>query len=110
MKYLLIALIMMTGSVKLNAQQLASEKPVASHYSKITKKQMDTKVIASKPAAARSRQVLASDKPAPQPSVPGYKPAVVKSNRQTVQKTASEKPVDMKRINRERSQKSRLPH
>ena len=106
MKYVAIILIFVAGSVKVNAQQLASEKPVASFYSKTTKQNLDTKAKARQPVA-RSRQDLASTKTLPRPSVPGYKPAALKSNRKVSTVPASEKPVDMDRINRQRSQTSR---
>jgi hypothetical protein len=102
MKYLAIIILFVAGSMKVSAQQLASEKPVTSFYSKTTKQNLDTKAKASQPAATRSRQVLASAKALPQPSVPGYKPAAATSIRKTARKPASERPVDMDRINRQR--------
>lgn len=102
MKYVSIVLIFVAGSIKVSAQQLASEKPVTSFYSKTTQQNTNSKTKASQPAA-RSRQELASAKALPQPSVPGYKPRVVKSSSKTAKKTASEKPVDMDKINRQRA-------
>ena len=106
MKYVTIILIFVAGSVKVNAQQLASEKPVTAFYSKTTKQNLDNKAKASQPAATRSRQALASAKALPQPSVPGYKPAAVNNSRRATKVLASEKSVDMNRINRQRSQRS----
>lgn len=105
MKYVAIIILFVAGSVKVNAQQLASEKPVTSFYSKTTKQNLDTKAKASQPAATRSRQVLASAKPLPQPSVPGYKPAAVTSTRKTARKPASEQKIDMDKINRQRARR-----
>lgn len=106
MKHITIIILFIAGSVKVNAQQLASEKPVTSFYSKTTKQDLDTKAKAGKPAATRSRQVLASAKAVPQPSVPGYKPAAVQPTRKTTRKPASEQKIDMNKINRQRA----LPH
>jgi hypothetical protein len=103
MNHIAIILIFVAGSVKVNAQQLASEKPVASFYSKTTKQNLDTKAKASQPAATRSRQGLASAKALPQPSVPGYKPATVqRTATKTARKPASEQKIDMDKINRQR--------
>ena len=102
MKYIAIVMILVAGSVKVNAQQLPSEKPVASFYSKTAKQNLDTKAKASQPAATRSQQELASAKPVAQPSVPGYKPAAVKRTAKKSTQTASEKKVDMDRINRQK--------
>lgn len=103
MKYLSIIILFVAGSMKVNAQQLASEKPVTSFYSKTTKQNLDTKAKASQPAATRSRQELASAKALPQPSVPGYKPAAVNSTRKATRKPASEQKIDMDKINRQRA-------
>lgn len=107
MKYVVILILFVAGTMKVQAQRLASEKPVASYYSKTTKQNLDNKAKVSHPAATRSRQELASAKALPQPSVPGYKPAAVDTRRTAAARPASEKPVDMNRINRERAQKSR---
>lgn len=93
------------------AQQLASEKPVVSFYSKTTKQKLESKANASQPAAKKSRQ-LASEKTWPQPSVPpGIKvtPVTPKQPRASTgrRQTASEKPLDMDKINRQRERGKR---
>ena len=105
MKYLAIIILFVAGSMKVNAQQLASEKPVTSFYSKTTKQNLDTKAKASQPAANRPRQELASAKALPQPSVPGYKPAAVKRTGKTARKPAIEQKIDMDKINRQRARR-----
>jgi hypothetical protein len=81
---------------RVSGQQLASEKPLDSYYSKTAKKKN------IQPVATKSRQELASEKAIPQPSVPHYKSPVIKPHQKTAPKPASEKPIDMVKINRQR--------
>jgi hypothetical protein len=98
---LIIIIISITGT--LQAQQLPSEKPVATFYSKTTQKKLNDR----QPAALKARQELPSQKAAQQPSVPArIKPAKAKAKANNGdQKLASEKPVDMDKINRQRARK-----
>jgi hypothetical protein len=93
------------------AQQLASEKPVESFYSKTTKEKLAARNNERQPAARNARQELPSEKAqVQQASVPAQirpKKMGVKSKPVSgKQKLPSEKPVDMDKINKQRSHKS----
>jgi hypothetical protein len=61
---LFIIIITITGFMnKLQAQKLASEKPVASSYSKTTQEKLRVNVKDRQPAAQKARQALPSEKP-----------------------------------------------
>ena len=99
------------------AQQLASEKPVESFYSKTTKEKLAARSNERQPAAQQARQELPSEKAkAPQPSVPARIQPKNKKGKQVLRSAASpakqrpllasQKPVDMDKINKQRSQTS----
>jgi hypothetical protein len=95
MKYIII-IIMITGLMSpLKAQQLASEQPVSSHYSKTTKQKLSND---RQPAAQKTRQDLPSQKALPQPSVPARiqparKEKRIAANTRSKQQLPSEKPL-----------------
>lgn len=107
--YISVLLIVLPGFInRAVAQQLASEKPLTAFYSKTTKARLGSTAEARRPVAVTTRQALPSEKALPQPSVPQSIKAKRKAQTQKrpskagTSKTASEKPVDMERIKRER--------
>src|SRR5689334_3982046 len=108
MKRCLIIIIITFAVAKspLQAQQLASEKPVESFYSKTTKRKLQETDHDRQPAAHKARQ-LPSQK-VQQVSVPAQIQPVKKDvkRKASSKKLASERPVDMDKINRQRSRAS----
>lgn len=106
-------IIIITGFVNsLHAQQLASEKQAASFYSKATQQKLQARYNDRQPAALNARQDLPSQKAVQQPAVPAQiQPAkirnrqIIKPGKQGHQQLASERPVDMDKINRQRSKR-----
>jgi hypothetical protein len=117
-QYGLIIIIILFSGLRNNsqAQQLASEKPVESFYSKTTKEKLHARTNERQPAAQKARQELPSEMArAPQPSVPAQiQPKKKISKRATYKavspgdrpRLASQRPVDMDKINKQRSRKS----
>lgn len=100
----IIIIIMITGMMSpLAAQQLASQKPVTSYYSKTTKQKLESSSKDRQPAALKARQELPSQQAVQQPSVPGHIQPARKEKRVNAKKQlASEKAIDMDKINRQR--------
>lgn len=102
---LIIIIIVASGLMNTaQAQQLASERPVASFYSKTTKDKLQFSNADRQPAALKARQVLPSQKAEQQPSVPARIKIEKKQLKRSSggQQLASERPIDMDRINRQR--------
>ena len=92
MKCIIIIIILFTGIKNSSqAQQLASEKPVESFYSKATKQRLQTRDNDRQPAAQKPRQDLASGKAVAQPSVPAHIQPRKKSNQTQYWKAAQRK-------------------
>jgi hypothetical protein len=109
---LIIIIIILTGLMQpLQAQQLASERPVESFYSPTAKQKLQAKNNVRQPAAQKARQALPSEQALQQPSVPARIQPEKKQATRTAgsgikvrPQLASERPVDMDKINRQRRQ------
>lgn len=109
MKHCLIIIIITLAGARspLRAQQLASEKPVRTFFSEATKRKLQERHSDRQPVAREARQ-LPSQKAVQQASVPPQiQPQKQPLKRKaTSKKLASERAVDMDKINRQRSRAS----